>query len=95
MQQPHPYLSRKLGAALEPTSFTDAEVVPSLPRKAGGDGGSRGGAVQAPVVVKMCTYALPQRRLDFVLLSQRDDGGSLHLNYVDVFKVWECHACRA
>ena len=95
MQQPHPYLSRKLRAALEPASLTDAEVVASLPREAGGDGRARGGAVQAPVVVKMGTYALPQRRLDLVLLPQRDDGRSLHLTYIDVFKVWECHACRA
>ena len=95
MQQPHTYLSRKLRGALEPASLTDAEVVAALPREAGGDGRARGGAVEAPVIVKVGTYALPQRRLDLVFLSQRDDGRSLHLTYVDVFTVWECHAGRA
>ena len=85
MQQTHPYLSRQLRAALERASVADAEVVASLPREAGRDGRSRGSAVYAPVVVKMGTYALPQRRLDLVFLPQRDDGGSLHLTDVDVF----------
>ena len=68
--------------------MTDAEVVASLPREAGGDGRSRGGAVEASVIVKMATYALPQRRLDLVLLSQRDDRRSLHLPTLTFLSFW-------